>query len=270
MKKNKKLLIIFAAVAAITVLIIVNSVVFSVQHVNAYSIKGSYPDLDKAIEENHGIRIGSSIFVLNEQKASARLKQNLLDKGIANVDILYFERKFPNRVAVTYERLYEYFYVPHAGQAYLFACKNGTLLSSAPLSSVPAIAELRLQGTLQSTQLAAKFASSVASDAEKVDSFLYALAHLTEPYQTYKSAITFIDIASANTLFLGTEKGVVIEIALGTDLPERLNMGFSTYHALIVNAERNPAYPAMLESGTIVVSNASIANYTTQNRYAER
>ena len=66
--RNKKLIILFSVLLALTLLVVFNSVLFSVQHVNAYCANVEKSEQATNVLKNHGIRHGSSIFFVNKKK----------------------------------------------------------------------------------------------------------------------------------------------------------------------------------------------------------
>ena len=124
--KRKRLVIIFSVIAALTALIIINSAVFSIRIVNANAL--NYPNnapeiekLNEIISEYHGVRLGSSIFMLNEYRARESIQRNLVEThDLAHIEIRSIERLFPNRLMIHYIVLRPYIYKIYNGYAFVF------------------------------------------------------------------------------------------------------------------------------------------------------
>lgn len=111
--RKKKLFILFAVLLAVTLLVIFNSVVFSVQHVNVYCANREVSEYRDEVKRAHKIKRGSSIFTLNEKKIKKRIQSN-----VPHVRVLNIERKFPNRVYINYIEVLSYLKVARGGKTY--------------------------------------------------------------------------------------------------------------------------------------------------------
>lgn len=267
MRKNKKLIIIFSVVIALTALIILNSVLFSVQHVDADCMNDEDSVLDEAIETSHGIRYGSSIFMLNENKAVENLKNNLAGKGIANIEIVSLERKFPNRVAIHYIKTVDYFYVLSGGQAYFFSNKGAVLTKATEASAEKGNSiELKLKGQLQSTAPGAGLSTQYESDRERADSLLYALGRLENlPFSRLGEYFEFASVAGSR-IYIKTARGVFIEFSDLENFTEQFRHGLSAYKSFLTDPDQTPKS----RTGTIIVTNTPSGVSMTYNGIDDR
>lgn len=104
--RNKKLIILFVILGSVTLLAVLNSIIFSVQHVVAHcETQVERDELDTMLEDGSktGIKRGRSILLLNEKKVKERIYARSEFALVEHVDI---ERKFPNRVYINYRRAY--------------------------------------------------------------------------------------------------------------------------------------------------------------------
>lgn len=113
--RNKRLIIIFSCLVAVTLLVLLSSVVFTVRSTNTRCLNHAFSDdaLDQKIIANTGIPKGKSIFFINEDEVIANI-----EKAVPDVKVINIERKFPDRVTVHYVKLFDYYEVASGGFYY--------------------------------------------------------------------------------------------------------------------------------------------------------
>ena len=84
--RNKKLIVLFSILAFLTLLVVLSSVIFSVQNVYASCYNAEDEAFDEIVASNeiNGITKGKSIFLLNESKAIEKIESNLSDVKVVN------------------------------------------------------------------------------------------------------------------------------------------------------------------------------------------
>ena len=229
--------------AALVALIIINSVVFSVRSVTANSLNtstGDCPvtrDMNSLIEEHHGIRIGSSIFMLNEDSATARVTQNIIAQQDSLIlEIRALERIFPNRVVVHYVLLLPYFYVQVGSSVKSFA-NNGILMH---IDTNPTAARARgaigliVRGELESLAIGEQFATTVDADTTRFFAAVHALEHLTY-HHLFRNEFRYIDISNPQAIFVQTAAGAVFDIRSVANFTEHFRHALSTFRDFFYN-----------------------------------
>ena len=123
--RNRKLIVLFSILAFLTLLVVLSSVIFSVQDVYASCYNDENEAYDSAIasQEVNGISKGKSIFLLNEQKAIETIEANYSDVKVINI-----ERKFPNQIYINYVRIFPYIAL-ETDDCVLYASNSGKILS---------------------------------------------------------------------------------------------------------------------------------------------
>lgn len=238
--RNKKLIIIFSVLCVLTLLVVLNSVIFSVQNVSAYCMNTEDSELEQMVLQKHNIKRGKSIFLLNENNV---IKD--VESAVSNIKVINIERKFPNSVYINYVKLIEYLKIDYNGNSY-FCSNEGKIVRIAEGgdSSTPII-KLKLKGSLTSLKLSESFQSDNPNDLILVTSILWSLERLGF-VRDVVDFLSFIDI-SKNFIYLKTTTGVFIELQSGNDMLNKLNYAISTYNQLSVE---------MKKTGTIIISDA--------------
>ena len=111
--RNKKLIVIFSILLALTLLVVLNSVLFSVRTVTAHCfnyddtiIENDGKKLADKVIESAGIKKGSSIFLVNKEKTAANIVARQTGVKVVNI-----EKRFPNRITIHYAKLVDTFQV---------------------------------------------------------------------------------------------------------------------------------------------------------------
>ncbi|MCL2847882.1 MAG: hypothetical protein FWE13_03935 [Firmicutes bacterium] len=246
MTKKKRLIIIFSALLALTALIIINSAVFSVRSVNANALNESSNNesvlrINDLIANNHGIRMGSSIFMLNEERTIEAVTRNILeqDGAVANFEIRSLERIFPNRIVVHYVLLLPYFYIETVvGADVKVFSNNGTLIDILPILEAQRQGAIRLdiRGQLLSLERGSRFETDYPRDTTRffavIDAFERMYHHFYMRHEDISMDFRYVDISDPRAIFLRMLPGVKMEIRNETNFIEYFRHGFSVYRHL--------------------------------------
>ena len=245
--RNKKLIILFSVLLAVTLLVVFNSVLFSVQHIDVHCVnveKSQYTDKVKA---SHKIKTGSSIFFVDKAEAIQNIEKSL---G-GNVRVLSVEKQFPNRIYIDFVEVRAYVKVSDGHRTYY--CDNDMRVIS---NGGDEVINLKISGELSELQTGDKLTFSTSkglSNADVVTAIFDALARLGY-YDTVINLFDEIDI-SGNFIVLRTATGMKWEIVTADRLAEKLRLAMSVY----VN-ERDDDKRSR---GTLVIAGTEkiIANY---------
>ena len=125
--RNKRLIILFCILFAVTTLIVLSSAVFSVRSVYGYCSNADDAALcDEVADVNvNGIKTGRSIFLLGEKNVVKAVEEKLPQVEVTNI-----ERKFPDRVYINFRKIFPYFAIA-AGEQTLLVSDGGKILSVA-------------------------------------------------------------------------------------------------------------------------------------------
>ncbi|MCI9031695.1 MAG: FtsQ-type POTRA domain-containing protein [Clostridia bacterium] len=254
--RNKKLIIVLIVITSITLLVVLNSVIFSVQNISAYCYNDSDTALDGSVIENSGIKKGGSIFTLNKDKVIESVTN-----GVHNVKIINIEKKFPNSVSINYVRIYEYLRIKNDDK-YYFCSNDGKIMriSENPGLTTESI-ELRLASKIENTTEGETFASSSSADVQLTSAILSALEQLGYRREAVEM-IDFIDISKGQRVFVKMHSGVMYELQGTGNIAAKLRIAQSVYVG---------ATPEQRVSGTIIVpdGDGSSAAWTKEDRYAK-
>ena len=124
--RNKRLIILFCILFAVTTLIVLSSAVFSVRFVYAYCTNDDDQELCEQVADFNvnEIKTGRSIFLLSEKKII-----ETVDSKMPQVEVINIERKFPDRVYINFRKLFPYYAIA-AGEQTLLAGYDGKILST--------------------------------------------------------------------------------------------------------------------------------------------
>lgn len=123
--RNKRLIILFCILFAVTTLIVLSSAVFSVRFVYGYCYNADDQQLcdEVASLDVNEIKTGKSIFLLSEKKIT-----EIIESKLPQVEVINVERKFPDRVYINFRKLFPYYAIT-AGEQTLLAGYDGKILS---------------------------------------------------------------------------------------------------------------------------------------------
>lgn len=124
--RNKRLIILFCILFAVTTLIVLSSAVFSVRFVYAYCNNDDDQELCEQVADFNvnEIKTGRSIFLLSEKKIIETVESKM-----PQVEVINIERKFPDRVYINFRKLFPYYAIA-AGEQTLLAGYDGKILST--------------------------------------------------------------------------------------------------------------------------------------------
>ncbi|MBR7140696.1 MAG: FtsQ-type POTRA domain-containing protein, partial [Clostridia bacterium] len=103
--RNKKLIILLCILFVVTLLVVLSSVLFTVQDVYGYCYNDDDEtfDIEIAKFETNGLSRGKSIFFVNEEEVISAVESKYPDVNVINV-----ERKFPNIIYINYVKIFPY------------------------------------------------------------------------------------------------------------------------------------------------------------------
>ena len=251
--RNKKLIIIFSVLCALAVVIVLSSVLFSVQHVSAYCYNADDSALEQQVLDGGAIKRGGSIFLLKESAVKERV-----ENSVENVRVVNIEKKFPNRVYINYVKLFEYFEYEQGGQTYLIS--NGGKIIKVSEESGSEHIKLYIKGKAISPEAGKAFVSDNDFDNTVFSVITSAIERLGS-----RSVITelfeWIDFRK-NFIYLKTRTGVVFELQSVDGALEKLRLGVSIYADYTEKAD-----PSVM-SGTLILAGDK-AYYSEKDRYRD-
>ncbi len=247
--RNKKLIILFSVLLAVTLLVVFNSVLFSVQHVQAYCANRANPSYTQEVMDNHRIKKGSGIFFIDEKSVAKRIEEN-----VPHVRVLNIERKFPNRVYINYIEIVEYIKIYHNedGNVRTYYLSNDMRVMGVEEgydTSVSAI-HLKVKGDVSGLAVGAKptFASSsVQAVVAEIFSALERMGYYEEVIDLFSE----IDL-TGNFLDMTTKNGLKWRILSADDLAEKLRFALSVYYSDKLDEK---------QTGMLIVSGTRSATY---------
>lgn len=249
--RNKKLIIIFSVVCVLTLLVVLNSVVFSVQHIDAYCYNADDRELETTVVSNAGLKKGKSIFTVKEDKVISAVEHN-----VSNVRVRNIERKFPNRVCINYVKIFPYLELHRDGKYYVCGNDARIMQIGDAAANAETIIELKSDAPLSDAQIGDYLFREGDDDLRIVTEILSTLERFGY-HQNMVEMIRLIDIRKAGYAYIRMESGVTVKM-IGTDgIFDKLWYAMSIY----VNTD-----DAHKNSGTIVVTGGT-NTYTPENLY---
>lgn len=251
--RKKKLIIIFSVICVLTLLIVLNSAVFSVQHIDAYCYNVDDIGLEQQVVANTGLKKGRSIFTVKEDKVISSV-----EAAVGNVRVVNIERKFPNRVCVNYVKIIPYFEFYSGGKYYL--CSNDArILEINDVACDPSKAvTLRADATVTGTQNNATLFAESSRETAVVSEIFLSLSRLGY-YDATVELIDWIDIRALDTVYMRMSSGVGVKIVGVDGMFEKLRYAMSYY---------NEADDLHRNAGTIIVTSGQ-KSYSPNDLYAE-
>lgn len=247
--RNKKLIIIFSVICALTLLVVFNSVVFSVQHIDVYCYNAEDLELEQRVAGGSGLKKGRSIFTVNEERIAAEVERNVSEARVRNI-----ERKFPNRVCINYVKVYEYLEVMRDQKYYLLG-SDGKIMRVADVAADSAgIIELRSSAPLSGT---ATGEFLFTGEPLRIVTEMLSTLEMLGYHREVVEMVDFIDIRKEGVIYIRMDAGVTIKV-IGTDgIFDKLRMGWSIFI-------QNDSYK---NEGTITVSGGT-NTYSQEDKYA--
>lgn len=259
--RNKKLIILLSILCFVTVLIVMGSVLFSVQQITAYC----YNDDDVAVEmavantDNNGIKRGRSIFLLNENEVIANVESK-----VNNIKVINIERKFPNAVYINYVKIFDYLAYELDGKVY-YASSELKVLSEGEVRDNYS-GYIKLVCTSEQTAVKDGYLFAGSSKARSIMlSIMDAITQLGM-HSTMTDLFEFVDIdryLAGGSIYIKTRTGVYIEVQGNEQgMKEKLHYAMSLYYAQDKNRQ---------QTGTIIAYRKSDGStkvtYTDKTKY---
>lgn len=259
--KRKKTLVLFLILCFLTVLIVVGSVLFSVNTIMGYCYNDTDPALTRRVVDasSSKLKTGTNIFLINEKEII-----NQIESEIANVKVVNIERKFPSSVYINFYRIKEYFAVKYDG-VYLYISNDCKILRKTEVQETEKRINLLISSAPSSTEPGSVLFSTQSDEYSVTIQLMEALSRM-ESYQNMLEIIDKIDLRfiDKNELFIKTTAGACVEVQYpGANMLDKIHYAMSYLN--------NADFSGKSE-GTIIVSgtgNKVSASYTKKDRYSE-
>lgn len=251
--RNKKLIVVLIVVCSITLLVVLNSVIFSVRNVTTYCFNAPYDEsFSNEIIQKSGIKKGGSIFTLNKSKVTDTLTANVPDIKIINI-----EKKFPNTISINFVKVFEYLRIEQNGKYYCCSNDGKILRILDSIENEDKLIELRVS-PIKEVSPGDKFASESSSEVAITTELLATLERL-DFYREAVELIDFIDIRKSQFVFVQMHSGVMLELQGSGNITEKLRMALTVFDSKY--EWRN--------SGTIIVpdGDGTQATWSAESRY---
>lgn len=246
--RNKKLIILFSVLLVVTLLIVFNSVLFSVQHVDVHCQNMQESQYSDRVKAAHKIKNGSSIFFIDKEEVIENIERDL---GGA-VRVLSVERVFPNRIYIDYVEVRPYLTVSDGIHRYYLDNDMRVIVAD----SSQQVIELKIKGSLPDLVPGDKLEFESPSGLSVTDIVIEIFAGL-ERLGYYDTVINFFDEIdiSGNFIVLKTSTGMKWEIVTADKLTDKLILAMSVYTNELDDMQRS--------NGTLVIAGSGkiTANY---------
>ncbi len=252
--RNKKLIILFSVLLAITLLVVFNSVLFSVQHVDVYCANMEKSQYEADVLNSHKIRRGSSIFFVNKAKVTARV-----EKAVPGIRVLNIEKKFPNRIYINYIEVPAYVKVTSGSKTYYLGNDMRVMRIEDGLGDNDNSGAIRLLygGTLAAYSVGETLTFTTASgqNASVLVSAIFASMEKLGYYDTVIDFFDNIDL-SGNYIVLTTSTGLKWKMFTADRLDDKIQLAYSVYVNELTELQRR--------EGTLEISGVDklVANYS--------
>ena len=260
--RNKKLIVIFCILVGIALLVILDSVLFSVQKVTAYC----HNDMDNVILDDGStlgqkvvlagkVEMGKSIFLIDKDKIVKNVESKL-----PNVKVINIEKKFPDRITIHYASIKPTFSV-EMEQGYYVCTNEGKvvdIVSDKPSGLIDLVvnvgSELKIGDYLDCKNI-----STVVAIIDALDRLGYSSKDQEERILLL-SLIKFIDLTVHDEIiYIGTGSDIVIKVfGISPDsIFKKIHYGMSLY----VNYRSNK------HQGMITVSDGDVFTWSDVSDY---
>ena len=129
--KKRQMIILFSILAFVVLLVVLNSLVFSIREVRADCFNSNDTELVNRVTAASEIKLYKNIITLNKKKAI----QSIDAKMSAEIKVINIERKFPNTVWIHFVKRVPVIAVETGGGEYVICDRNLTITESGvPLS----------------------------------------------------------------------------------------------------------------------------------------
>lgn len=259
--RNKKLIVLFSILLFVTLVVVLSSVIFSVQNVYAYCYN-TYDDVmdaKVASKEINGIKRGRSIFMLNEKAIIEEVEDKLSDVKVINV-----ERKFPNQVYINYVRIFPYLAVETEDET-LYVSNDCKILSKGEKREYYTDAIRLIYSDVPSSKTEGEYVFSLDLPQNALLTALMDTVERMDLRSVVIDMFEFIDIsrtASDNLTYIKTRTGTYFELqGDGQNVREQIRIAVSLY------LSEETRY---MNGGTIIVSmSGKNVYYTKENNYSK-
>ncbi len=263
--RNKKLIILFFIILFLAVLVVLDSVLFSVKKVTAYChndvdnvIQADATTLSQKVIDGSKIKSGKSIFLLNKDKVIKNVQKNVSDVRVINI-----EKKFPNRVTIHYAAIKPTFNVRFSDGFYIVNNEGKiTEISQQRRDGlIDLIAEVE-DGLQVGDKIRCENLNSVFDIMDALDRLGYSAEDQHERILLL-SLISFIDLTvHSEIIYIGTSGDIDIKIlGIASDtIFKKIHYGLSLY----VNFRSNKV------EGMITVSDSNVFTWNDNSDYYSR
>ena len=245
--RNKKLIILLCILFVVTLLVVLSSVLFTVQDVYGYCYNDDDEAFDKTIAQFdvNGLNRGKSIFFVNENEVIKAVESKYPEVKVVNV-----ERKFPNRVYINYVKIFPYLVYETDENALLVSNECKILSTTSKQSSYSEFVLVKSEQSPSSVSVGSKLFSESTNDYKVVSQIMDVMERI-EIYSKVVDMFEFIDVRNTGVnglTFVKMRTGALIEIQGGTkNVGKKLQLAISLY---VLNETK-------YMTGTIIVSETS-------------
>lgn len=246
--RNKRLIILLSVLLSVTLLVLCNSVLFSVRHVSVHCINRETSRYESDILSHAAIKKGTGIFFVDKGKVTRRI-----ESAVTNVRVLNVEKMFPNRICINFAEIVPYLRFAHddgAGLKTYYISNDMRVMSVMPGAdtSINAV-DLKVKGDAEKlTGEEVRFADTrVQATLLEIFDGLERLGY----YEKVVELFTEIDL-SGNFIDMRTRTGLLWRILGADDLAEKLRFALSVYQSDKLDAHTG---------GTLLVTGPKSATY---------
>lgn len=232
--RNKKLIILFSVLLGITLLVVFNSVLFSVQHVNAYCYNQEQSVYQEQVLKAHKIKRGKSIFLVNKKKVIDNVHSAVPQVRVVNV-----EKKFPNRIWINYVEETEYLQVSQGTKTYYLG-KDLRVMRIADGAAGGDAIRLACESDLSALEVGSRLSFQTPNGAgEDIVRDIFNGFSLLGYDDTTVDLLYSIDVTRrsvfitlSNKTATGKTAGMVWEVLSPDNMADKLRLAVSAYMAL--------------------------------------
>ncbi|MCL2676030.1 MAG: FtsQ-type POTRA domain-containing protein [Firmicutes bacterium] len=228
--RNKRLIIIFSVLVAVTLMVLLSSVIFTVRSTTTRCLNHAFSDpaLDQRIIDSMDLEKikGKSIFFIKENELIANI-----EKVVPEVSVVNIERKFPDRLTVHYVKLFDYYEIAVGGFYYSLTHEGRVIDEEPRLAPKPDDQRIRIvySGT------APEFGGYIYDGVKRqiISEIVSALERLDLAEEKAAARFDFIDIeAGKDCIYIGLAGGNnLIKIEGASDIGSlfgKIQLGYTT------------------------------------------
>ena len=240
--KSKRLIVLLSVLAFLTVLIVVNSTLFTLQKVSVNWLTTKYMlDMNGVKDYNitEKVELGGSIFLIQKDEIT-----NSLEKNYPYLRVVSIETKFPNKLVLHTAERESLYAVSMGNNTYAILDEMGKVLAKstyqkifegADLGTRPILIDFESIATNEKDYVVGEF---VASDYVKyiINSMSYSLRETSYTPTTSKGVLKSISVVSQgdrSAVSIKTRNGMVMSIDKFEDYTtSKLMLAFERYNYL--------------------------------------